>query len=77
MSLLYRKTRAVVEKVSPPAPDLPIGEALKEEAFWLYQATSKTPALKRFKAADEDGLQNDMANERNWHDLVLQVQEIR
>ena len=28
--------------------DQPIGDALKTEAYWLYQATSQTPALKRF-----------------------------
>ena len=57
--------------------DLPIGEALKEEAYWLYQATSRTPALKRFKTADELGMQFDMANQRRWHDLVIEVQDIR
>ncbi|MDF1837818.1 MAG: enoyl-CoA hydratase/isomerase family protein [Planctomycetota bacterium] len=56
--------------------DLPIDEALKEEAYWLYQATSKTPAIKRFKTADEGGLQFDMANQRNWSNMVLDVQEI-
>lgn len=57
--------------------DLPIGEALKEEAYWLYQATSKTPAIKRFTAADEGGLQSDMNNQRNWNELVIGVQDIR
>ncbi len=33
--------------------DKPIAEALKAEAYWLYQATSKTPAIKRFTIADE------------------------
>ena len=31
--------------------DRPIDEALKAEAYWLYQATSKTPAIKRFTIA--------------------------
>ena len=57
--------------------DLPIDEALKEEAYWLYQATSKTPAIKRFATADEGGLQNDMENQRNWNDVVIRVQEIQ
>ena len=57
--------------------DLPIGEALKEEAYWLYQATSRTPAIKRFATADEGGLQNDMENQRNWNDLVIGVQDIQ
>ncbi|MCR9119072.1 MAG: enoyl-CoA hydratase/isomerase family protein [bacterium] len=56
--------------------DKPIDEALKAEAYWLYQATSKTPAIKRFSIADEKGLQNDIENQRNWNDLVKGVQEI-
>ncbi|MEM7765038.1 MAG: enoyl-CoA hydratase/isomerase family protein [Pseudomonadota bacterium] len=56
--------------------DQPIEAALKSEAYWLYQATSKTPALKRFRIADEQGLEHDIENQRNWNDLVMQVQEI-
>jgi enoyl-CoA hydratase/carnithine racemase len=56
--------------------DKPIEEALKEEAYWLYQATSQTPALKRFKWADDNGAQFDMNNQRKWEDLVVGVQEI-
>lgn len=56
--------------------DKPIDEALKAEAYWLYQATSKTPAVKRFTLADEQGLEHDMENQRNWEDLVMQVQDI-
>jgi len=56
--------------------DKPIAEALKAEAYWLYQATSKTPAIKRFTIADEQGLEHDLENQRNWNDLVMQVQEI-
>ena len=57
--------------------DLPIAEALREEAYWLYQATSQTPALKRFRTADEGGFQFEMDNQRNWPELVLQIQEIQ
>ncbi len=57
--------------------DKPIKEALKAEAYWLYQATSKTPAIKRFTIADEKGLEHDMENQRNWNDLVMKVQEIQ
>ncbi|MEM7144878.1 MAG: enoyl-CoA hydratase/isomerase family protein [Verrucomicrobiota bacterium] len=57
--------------------DKPIDEALKAEAYWLYQATSKTPAIKRFTIADEKGMEHDMENQRNWNDLVMQVQEIQ
>ncbi len=56
--------------------DKPIDEALKAEAYWLYQATSKTPAIKRFTAADEQGLEHDIENQRNWNELVMKVQDI-
>ncbi|TAA42622.1 enoyl-CoA hydratase/isomerase family protein [Corallincola spongiicola] len=56
--------------------DKPIAEALKAEAYWLYQATSKTAAIKRFTVADEKGLQFDIDNQHNWPDLVMQVQDI-
>jgi enoyl-CoA hydratase/carnithine racemase len=56
--------------------DLPIMEALTEEAYWLYQATSKTPAIKRFTVADEGGLQNKMETQRNRNDAVIAVQDI-
>ena len=56
--------------------DKPIDEALKAEAYWLYQATSKTPAVKRFGIADEQGLQHDMENQHNWENLVMDVQDI-
>ena len=56
--------------------DKPIDEALKAEAYWLYQATSKTAAVNRFTIADEKGLEHDIENQRNWEQLVMQVQEI-
>lgn len=56
--------------------DKPIDEALKAEAYWLYQATSRTPAIKRFALADEQGLEHDIENQRNWGDLIMKVQEI-
>ena len=56
--------------------DKPIDEALQAEAYWLYQATSKTPAIKRFSIADEKDMQRDMNNQRNWNGLVEQVQKI-
>ncbi|MEM1108340.1 MAG: enoyl-CoA hydratase/isomerase family protein [Planctomycetota bacterium] len=57
--------------------DKPIDEALKAEAYWLYQATSKTPAVKRFQITDDKGLEHDIENQRNWNDLVMGVQEIQ
>ena len=56
--------------------DQPIRDALKAEAYWLYQATSKTPAIKRFTIADDQGLEHDIENQRNWNDLVMKVQDI-
>ncbi len=56
--------------------DKPIDDALRAEAYWLYQATSKTPAIKRFTLADEQGLEHDIENQRNWNELVMQVQDI-
>lgn len=56
--------------------DKPIEEALKAEAYWLYQATSTTPALERFRQADEQGLEHDIENQRNWNELVMKVQDI-
>ncbi|MEM7782156.1 MAG: enoyl-CoA hydratase/isomerase family protein [Planctomycetota bacterium] len=56
--------------------DKPIGEALKAEAYWLFQATSQTPAIKRFTIADEKDMRRDIENQRNWNELVENVQEI-
>ena len=56
--------------------DKPINEALKAEAYWLYQATSKTPAITRFTWADEQGAQFDMDNQRNWENMVMDVQSV-
>lgn len=55
----------------------PIDEALKEEAYWLYQSMSKTPAQKRFQYADDNGAQNDLENQRNWDQLVVGIQEVQ
>ncbi|MBE9065856.1 enoyl-CoA hydratase/isomerase family protein [Leptolyngbya cf. ectocarpi LEGE 11479] len=57
--------------------DMPIEDALKEEAYWLYQATSQTPALKRFKWADDNGAQFDMNNQHGWEEMLTSVQEIQ
>ena len=56
--------------------DLPIEEALRSETYWLYQATSETPAIKRFKWADEQGAQFDMNNQRRWEDMLVDIQDI-
>ncbi len=57
--------------------DVPIEAALRAEAYWLYQATSQTPALKRFAWADEQGAQFDMENQRVWPDMLVKIQDIQ
>ncbi len=57
--------------------DLSIADSLREEAFWLYQATSQTPACKRFQYADDNGAQFDMNNQHNWNELVVSIQEVK
>ncbi|MEM7021888.1 MAG: enoyl-CoA hydratase/isomerase family protein, partial [Pseudomonadota bacterium] len=57
--------------------DKPIEDALKAEAYWLYQSTSQTPALKRFAWADDNGAQFDLDNQRKWEELLVGVQEVR
>lgn len=56
--------------------DQPIVDALKAESYWLYQATSKTPAVKRFQAADDQGLEHKIEVQREWNNVVMDVQEI-
>ncbi len=57
--------------------DLPITKALKEEAYWLYQATSTTPAIRRFTLAYETDFQNDLENQRNFNDALIKLQEVQ
>ena len=56
--------------------DKPIEDALKEEAYWLYQATSQTAAIKRFQNAYDSDVENDMTAQRNWDQIVIDVQSI-
>ncbi|MFI3306623.1 MAG: enoyl-CoA hydratase/isomerase family protein [Rikenellaceae bacterium] len=56
--------------------DLPIKESLKEEAYQLYQATSKTPGVKRFKAAYDSNFQYDLDNQRQFEAKLMDIQEI-
>ncbi|QIZ75796.1 enoyl-CoA hydratase/isomerase family protein [Ferrimonas lipolytica] len=56
--------------------DQPIVDALKAEAYWLYQATSHTPAVKRFKWADDEGAQYTLENQKNWEQLVVNIQDV-
>ena len=56
--------------------DLPIESALEEEEFWLYQATSKTPAIERFTMAYDTDFQNIIDNQRKFETLLMDLQSI-
>ncbi len=57
--------------------DLPIGQALLEETYQLYQATSQTPAIQRFTVAAQTGFQNNLNNQKNFQTLLMGMQEIK
>lgn len=57
--------------------DLPIGDALREESYQLYQATSQTPAIKRFTEADKTGFQFDLENQRSFPEKLMEIQQIK
>ena len=57
--------------------DLPIEEALKEEEYQLYQATSQTPAIKRFQQAYDTDFQNKIENQRNFESLLMDLQDVK
>ncbi len=57
--------------------DLPIEEALREEAYQLYQATSQTPAIKRFQNAYDTDFQNNLQNQKNFANLLMGLQQIQ
>ncbi len=55
--------------------DMPIDDALLEEAFYLYQCTSQTPAVKRFTQASETNFQNSLSNQKNFESLLMTMQD--
>lgn len=57
--------------------DMPIEEALLEETYQLYQATSMTPAIKRFKYCAEVGVQENIPAEKNFQVGLMALQEIK
>lgn len=57
--------------------DLPIDEALLEEAYYLYQCTSQTPAVKRFKNATQTNFQNSLSNQKHFESLLMNMQDIK
>ncbi len=56
--------------------DVPIADSLKEEAYWLYQATSTTPAIKRFTMAYETDFQNNMDNQHSFNEQLIKLQDV-
>ncbi|XP_029211015.2 short-chain-enoyl-CoA hydratase-like [Acropora millepora] len=59
------------------AVETPIGEGLKIEAYQLGQAMSQTPGAKRFAYAKEQGIQNDLKNQKNWDKGVMDIQSVQ
>ncbi len=57
--------------------DMPIAQSLREEAYQLYQATSTTPAIKRFTLAYETDFQNNMENQRTFNEQLLKLQDVK
>lgn len=55
--------------------DLPMEAALLEEAYYLYQCTSQTPAVKRFKQAVKTDFQNSLQNQKNFESLLMTMQD--
>ena len=56
--------------------DKPIYNALCAEAYWLYQATSNPPSIKRFARAEAQKVQYDLDNQRNWETMVVNIQDV-
>lgn len=56
--------------------DTSLENSLKEETYQLYEATSKTGAVKRFKYASSIDFQNNIDNQKNFQTLLLTLQDI-
>lgn len=55
--------------------DMPTSQALIEETYQLYQATSQTPAVKRFTQLAETNFQDSLENQRNFQSLLMTMQD--
>ncbi len=55
--------------------EMPIEEALKLEDYYLYQCTSQTTAVDRFKQASETDFQDDINNQRDFESLLMTMQD--
>lgn len=54
--------------------DMPIEDALLHEAYHLYQCTSQTSAVERFKQAAKTDFQDSLENQRNFEPLLMTMQ---
>lgn len=59
------------------ATNLPIEQALLEETYQLYQATSQTPAVTRFTNLAKTDFQDNLHNQKNFQTLLMGLQEIK
>lgn len=55
--------------------EMPICDALKLEDYYLYQCTSKTPAVERFTQASETNFQDSLSNQKNFESLLMTLQD--
>ncbi len=54
--------------------EMPLEQALLLEDYYLYQCTSKTPAVARFTQASDTNFQNNIDNQRNFESLLMTMQ---
>ncbi|WP_317855319.1 enoyl-CoA hydratase/isomerase family protein [Chakrabartyella piscis] len=54
--------------------DMPIEDALLHEDYHLYQCTSQTSAVERFKQAAKTDFQDSLENQRNFEPLLMTMQ---
>lgn len=54
-----------------------IDECLLYESYQLYQATSTTPAIKRFIYAAQTNFQDSLYNQKNFQTLLMDLQSIK
>ena len=71
------KSIEACKKMVHKSMEVTVDEALKHEAYWLYQCTSKTPAIKRFKTAFDTNFQNDINNQKHFESKLIDIQKIK
>lgn len=55
--------------------DLPVEQALLEETYQLYQATSQTPAVQRFTNLAKKDFQDSIPNQKSFQTLLMGLQD--